>query len=230
MPPRYERPSVGEYYHVFNRGVEKRVTFCDNRDYRRFLEIVEYYLQPKPPISFSQRDRLRRPKPHIQHRVLDMRFDDKENEQPLIEIVAYCLMPNHFHFLVRVVSEGGLENWIRRVINSYTRSFNVRWGRIGPLFQGPYKLVHVRSNNQLVHLSRYLHLNSVVAKLSLQAKDWKWSSMGYYLDSRQASWIKSNVISQQFTSPAMYQAFVDDHAGYAMEIASMKKMLIDGEE
>jgi putative transposase len=212
-----------EYYHLFNRGVEKRTTFLDDRDYLRFLEIVEYYLNPTPPISFSQRDRLYH-EPDIQHRVLDIRFEN------LIDVVAYCLMPNHFHFLVRVNIEGGLETWIRRVANSYTRSFNVRYDRVGPLFQGPYKLVHVTTNEQLLHVSRYMHLNPVVAKLTTAPAAWRWSSMKVYLGEEQPGWLKPEIITQQFRSPPGYRSFVEDYVGYALELATIKKLLIDGEE
>ena len=222
-------PSIGEYYHVYNRGVEKRVTFNDDRDYQRFLEIVEYYLPPNRAISFSQRNRFHRPEPDIQHRVLDIRQRDIISTPlaPLIEIVAFCLMPNHFHFLIKVISEAGLQNWIRLIINSYTRSFNIRWDRVGPLFQGPYKFVHISSNNQLLHLSRYIHLNPVIAKLTIKTSDWRWSSMHYYHHPPQISWLKPRVILDQFRTLADYEQFIEDHIAYASSVASINKLLID---
>lgn len=220
MTKRSEFPSPGEYYHVYNRGVEKRTIFTDARDHQRFLEIIGYYLDPEPLISFSQRHR-------IQHRVLDLHQQQARPETELVQIVAYCLMPNHFHFLVRVNVEFGLNNWIRLVLNSYTRSYNVRWNRVGPLLQGPYKLVHVASNEQLLHLSRYIHLNPVIAQLAPSSSDWQWSSMKQYLGQENKTWLRSDIIMDQFQSSQAYQSFVDDYADYASTLVSVKQLLID---
>ena len=217
MVYREDKPAVDEYYHVFNRGVEKRITFVDRADYERFQNICRWYLNPEPPISYSQRERLGQ---EIQHRVLDY-------SEGLVEIVAYCLMPNHFHFLVRVVKERGLETWVRRMINSYTRAFNTRYSRVGSLFQGPYKIVHVSSNEQLIHLSRYIHLNCVVAGLCTHAEDYRYSSMGLYLKSDQSSWINPSVVIDQFSSPAEYQHFVADHSSYAIDLDTIKHLILE---
>lgn len=217
---REEKPSVGEYYHVFNRGVEKRTTFVDRADYERFLKICQWYLNPEPPISYSQRDRIGK---EIQHRVLDL-------NEGLVEVVAYSLMPNHFHFLVRVIEEQGLETWVRRMINSYTRSFNTRHDRVGSLFQGPYKVVRIESNEQLVHVSRYIHLNSVVARLCARAEEYQYSSMGLYLQAEPSTWVNPSVIVSQFTAPAEYRAFVADHASYAIDLDRIKHLLLEDQE
>jgi putative transposase len=219
MSRRDELPAVNEYYHVFNRGVEKRIVFSDDADYRRFKTICQYYLDPKPKISFSQRERIAL---DIQHPVLDPAGQ-------LIEIIAYCLMPNHFHFLVRVQAERGLQEWVRKTINSYTRSFNTRWKRVGPLFQGPYKFVRITSNDQLLHVSRYIHLNPSVARLVRDPAGWEWSSMKQYCGDVNEVWISPSVILDQVPESS-YQGFVDDHLDYAMQIAKIKQLLIDGNE
>ncbi len=209
---------------MFNRGVEKRTTFVDRADYERFLKICQWYLDPEPPISYSQRERLGKEIQHqIQHRVLDL-------SEGLVEVVAYCLMPNHFHFLVRVIKEQGLETWVRRTINSYTRSFNTRQNRIGPLFQGPYKIARIESNEQLVHVSRYIHLNSVVARLCTRAEKYPYSSMGLYLRTEQSNWVNPSVIVGQFASPSEYLTFVADHASYAIELNRIKHLLLEDQE
>lgn len=214
MPRRNHSPAVGEYYHVFNRGVEKRSIFLTDHDYYQFLEILEYYLNPIPPIAFSQRHRI-----HIQ----DPEFPD----DPLVEVIAYCLMPNHFHILVRVVREHGLVTWIRRSTNSYTHIFNIRNDRVGPLFQGPYKAVHVESDEQLIHLSRYIHLNPVVARICEDAHTYRFSSMQHFNGSRKEAWIRPAIILNQFTSPDLYQSFVDDHIDYARELDRIKHSLLE---
>lgn len=223
MPIRNDSPSVGEYYHVFNRGVEKRTIFNDERDYQRFLEIMAYYRDPTPMISFSQRHR-------IQFQELELHQKQVRPETRLVEVIAFCLMPNHFHLLVRVNVENGLQNWIRLVSNSYAHSYNIRWNRVGPLFQGPYKLVHMNSNDQLLHLSRYIHLNPVVARLIDSPNNWQWSSMRHYVGLDQIDWLNPNIIVKQFQKAQIYQTFVDDHAEYASTLSSIKRLLIDIED
>ncbi len=215
MPRRDHQPAVGEYYHVFNRGVEKREVFLDDRDYQRFLSILPYYLNPNPPISYSQRDR-------IQIQELDV-------GEALVEVVAYCLMPNHFHLLAKVVQENGLETWIRRAASSYSHAFNQRYTRVGSLFQGPYKAVHIATNEQLLHVSRYIHLNPVVAGLCGQAEEHPYSSMRQYLTPTHKSWINPDSVLGQFPAPEDYRSFVANHASFATELHQIKHLLIEEE-
>ena len=131
-----------QIYHIFNRGVEKRTTFLDKRDYRRFLDSMDYYRIKNPTrFSFKKRSTL------IENVTIDT---------PLVEILSFCLMPNHFHLLLRQIEEKGITNFISKLSNSYTRYFNVRHKRVGPLFQGTFKAVRVEDNKQLLHLSCYM--------------------------------------------------------------------------
>ncbi len=219
MSYRAESIAAGEYYHVMNRGVEKRLTFLDDRDYRRFIDMMGYYRRATPPTSFSQRTR-------IQLRKLDMH----DWGDPIVEIVAYCLMPNHFHLLIRPLSDGGLATFMARLSNGYTRAFNTRNARIGPLFQGSYKAVHIQSNWQLLHVCRYIFLNPVVAKLSNDASSYHWSACGTYTQGKKPPfYLSTDPILGQFASPTEFQDFVDDHAAYAQTLATYKHLLLENE-
>lgn len=209
---------VGGFYHVFNRGVEKRSTFEDDRDHERFLVMVDYYRLADPPISFSQR-----------HRIQPSRLDLPR--EPLVTIVAYCLMPNHYHFLVQACTERGIEQFAGRLSNAYTRAYNTRWNRVGPLFQGRYKIEAITTNDELVHVCRYIHLNPVVARIVRDPAQYRWSSYPK-LDAawQQRSFVDDQIVLEQFPDVQAYQRFVNDHADYASQLSRLRHALIDAEE
>lgn len=168
-----------EYFHVFNRGVDKRVIFQDRADYQRFLLGLR---------EFNTMERIF----HLKN------FETKlqENKQPLVEIVAYCLMPNHFHLLLKQVTDGGVSKFLHKLLIGYTQYFNKRYERSGVLFQGTFKAKHVQNNIYLLHLSRYIHLNCLelfepnwkkiginnLAETQSLLKNYEWSSYKYYVE------------------------------------------------
>lgn len=125
---------TGEFYHVFCRGVDKRDIYIDDQDRRRFLHCLEKSNNPQPL---------------------------KETSSPFIEIIAFCLMGNHFHLLVKQRTDKGLSRFCQRALNAYVRYFNIRHSRSGRLFETPFKSVHVSSDAQLFAVFRYIHLNPV---------------------------------------------------------------------
>ena len=128
------------------------------------------------------------------------------------DIIAYCLMPNHYHLLVRLNSDG-LSNALKTFGISYTKAINKRYGRIGPLYQGPFRAVHADRDEYLLHLSRYIHLNPVSAGLVVCADEWEFSSYREYLGLRNGSLPKPALIVSQFPSPHGYRQFVDGGVG-----------------
>jgi len=124
-------------YHIYNRGVEKRKIFTSNRDYQRFIQSFIYYTFAENKLRFAR------------FRPVDMFTLNKKR----VEILAYCLMPNHFHLILRQISDGGISNSIGQLSNSYTKYFNTKYKRVGPLFQGNFKAVWIENTEQLVHVS-----------------------------------------------------------------------------
>jgi len=129
-----------------------------------------------------------------------------------IEMVAYCLMPNHYHFLVHLKVDD-LSSLLQPVLVSYSKSFNRRYGRAGPLFQGPFRAAHVDRNEYLLHLSRYIHRNPVAAGLVASAQEWEFSSYPEFIGLRSGTLPKPEVILSQFSSASDYRRFVESYAG-----------------
>jgi|SRR3989344_5276178 len=213
---------TGEYYHVFNRGVARQPTFLDNHDYKQAILSLSYYQFVNPPTKLSRYKSL--PKAEK-----DSLLEKLNTSGPKwIQIISFVFMPNHFHFLLKQNSDNGISKFVGQFSNSYTRYFNIRHSRPGSLFQGPFKAVHVESEEQLLHLSRYLHLNpyvsSVVKKDKLAA--YPWSSYPDYLQGK-SRLIDMAPIMHRFKSPTDYQSFVSNHADYARELEIIKHLTMD---
>lgn len=214
MPYRQIPLVAGQVYHIFNRGVEKRIIFTDRRERIRFLESIKYYQQINPQIKFSQATPNER---------------EDTSDEKLVELLSYCLMPNHFHLLLKQLQENGISTFIRRLIDSYTRYFNTKNERVGPLFQGPFKAVRIESDEQLIHVTRYIHLNPLVGYLVKDLRNFEWSSYLDYIGARINHLCKKEIV-ETMISLKNYEQFVLDYRDYAKKLHEIKHLLIDGEE
>ncbi len=140
--------AVDEYYHLYNRGNDKRKIFYSKTDYDRF--VCSLYAANSPePIHLSEM------------RQWSKQVWDKERPDTLVDIGAYCLMPNHFHLLVREKVEGGITDFMRKLLTSYSLYFNPKYKRTGKLFEGTFKATHADGDAYLKYLYAYIHLNPV---------------------------------------------------------------------
>lgn len=135
--------STEEYYHIYNRGNEKRDIFLDSGDRKRFKEIL-YLCNSGIPVRVSN--------------IKEDRYSFDRGDS-IIDIGAYCLMPNHFHLLIREKDEGGVSKFMSKLATSYSMYFNTKYERTGTLFEGPFKAIHVNEDNYLKYLFAYIHLN-----------------------------------------------------------------------
>lgn len=213
MPSRIFPFVNGQFYHVYNRGSEKRQIFDSKRDYQHFLKTIKYY-------------QLEGPKPKLSH-FNNFSFFKPELSQNIAEIIAYCLMPNHFHFLIKQTKDGGITEFISKLTNSYTRYYNTKYNRVGPLFQGEFKAVLVDYDEQLLHLSRYIHLNPLVAYLIKDLADYEWSSYNEYINSKQEGICSKQEVLAFFKSSQEYKQFILDQVDYALQIAHLQHKLIE---
>ncbi len=147
----------GEYYHVFNRGVEKRNIFQDDEDYSYFTHVLQTFNDRAPAenVRYFYRSRTS--------------IESRKNSKPLVEIVSYCLMPNHYHFLLKQIEDGGISKFLQKIGTGFTHYFNKKNDRSGVLFQGKTKSSHVDKDNYLQYLKMYIELNP----LNLIDADWK---------------------------------------------------------
>jgi len=199
------RIAPGEHYHIFNRAVNKQIIFHDISDYFRFLFLI-LYLQS--PIIFQQLGR--KVKEFVQSRALDSGEEDKIIKKRRVELVAFCIMPNHFHLIVKELEEGGITAYMQRGLTAYSKYYNTKYDKSGHVFQGPYKVVHITDNRQLLYLSAYIHRNPrEIVKWFRKEDQYQWSSYQDFIgENRWGKLILPDIIIGQFKNKAEYKNFV----------------------
>lgn len=146
--------SIDEFYHIYNRGNGKSAIFFDDHDRKRFQKLL-YLCNGTTPVVFKT--------------VQSLALDEIERGEKLVDIGAYCLMPNHFHLLVREKIDGGISIFIQKLLTAYSKYFNKKYERTGTLFEGPFRATHADRDEYLKYLFAYIHLNPV----KLIDKNWK---------------------------------------------------------
>lgn len=203
MPGRhiYKHYLPQTYYHVYNRGVNKQAVFLDERDYTVFLGLLKRYLGENVELNSN-----REPYPSYHGRV---------------DLAAFCLMPNHFHLFVYQHDAEGMKQLLRSLTIAYSMYFNKRYKRVGPVFQQRYRAVIIDQEAQLLHISRYIHLNPK------DYQNWKWSSLPYYKGEKSADWLKTGHVLDQFKDTADYLNFVAEYRNRGDEPDSPKQDFAD---
>ena len=216
---------TGEVYHIFNRGVNKGDIFFSEWDYRRFYLAALHYKTKSTKFSYQQHiSRFSSSDPGSELQI-GSKIDD--NSPPRVEVYGYCFMPNHFHFLLKQLADGGITTFLGNLSNSYSHFVNLKHNRVGPLFQGPFKNVLIKTQEQLLHVSRYIHLNPLVSNLVSDLKLYEPSSYLSYLG-REDKLINMDPILGEFQSTNFYEKFVFDQADYGRDLEKIKRLLIDG--
>lgn len=224
MPGRKIPLVTDQIYHALNRGISSQPTFNGVREFSRAMEVMRYYQNIKLPLRYSQFIILSRER---RNQILDNLAKKREF---LVEIICFCLMPNHCHFMLKQVEEDGISKFMSQFTNSYTRYFNVKNKRSGPLFRGKFKAKRVETDEQLVHLSRYIHLNpysSYVVKTIKELKKYPYSSLPEYLGKSQTDFCSKEIVLGQFRYPKLYRKFVFDQADYQRKLDKIKHLSLD---
>lgn len=223
MPGRKDPIITGETYHVFNRGIAKGVTFSSNHEYGRAVATISYYSFPKIRYSLSRLFRFDTIRRNEILATLDFR------NKP-VQVQCYCLMPNHFHLVIKQLADGGISKFFSDIQNSYTRYYNTLHNRDGSLFLNQFKAVQIETENQLIHVSRYIHLNPFVAGIVKELDNlpgYPWSSLSDYVDENKSNFVETDPVLGLFRSPNAYKKFVFDQANYARNLKRNEKLLLD---
>lgn len=199
----------GEFFHIYNRGVDKRIVFNNNYDLDRFLQSMVQFNVINPIGSLYENSfrQLGGPTP--------------KSEELLVNIVAYCLNPNHFHIILEQVNEGGVSEYMKRLGGGYTSYFNSKNDRSGSLFQGRFKVVHIDSNEYLLHVSAYVNLNDRVHQLGNETPKLveSRSSWREYIDDGVRGICEQEIILGQFKDRKEYEEF----ALSSLELSKQRK-------
>jgi len=175
MPQRRTTFLAGEFYHLYNRGVDRAAVFFTKDNYLYFMRLLE-----------------------------------GKSGKDSIGIVAFCLMPNHFHLLIRPGLDHTVSRFINRLLGSYVQGLNAARKRVGPLFQGRTKSVHISKDGYLAHVARYIHLNPVAAGLVPRPQDWPYSNYEAIVSGRSGPIVDGPLVGGIFPDAAAYRGFVEE--------------------
>ena len=191
---------TGEYYHIFNRGVDKRNVFIDEKDYIRFLKSIIGFNGVKPIGSLYEQDFKKKQRNKLSFQ-LETEFTDSKK---MVSFICYCLNPNHYHYLLGQISDRGIEKFMHRLDLGYTKYFNNRNNRSGSLFEGRFQAVHIKTEGNLLRLSAYINGNPEIHKIC-KAENWPWSSYKDYLSRKEKMICKKGIILNQFENIEEYK-------------------------
>ena len=226
VPPRHRTKEYSEdgCYHVYNRGVEKRLIFQDKQDYGVFLSYLKEYLLPKDKEALMQK--LGNPSTPYHEKDSILKALRLNNFSGEITLLAYCLMPNHFHFFLKQKNPNSMDKFIQSIGTRYSMYVNRKYKRVGSLYQDTYKAVAIVTEPQFIYLSKYIHKQALASQgYTLQGWQAQPSSYEDYLGKRKTEWVHPEEILAYFAkanTAAGYQSFVEDE-----ELGPIENILLE---
>lgn len=206
----------GEIYHVFNKSIANFGIFKDLTNCKRLLDVLDYYNKRFTGRSFSNYVKING-EYHYENLLIP-----KVNNY--IKFISYCIMPDHYHLLIKIMVDKYFSKYISDVENSFSRYFNLKFKRKGPLWQTSFKSVKIKSDEQLLHVSRYIHLNPTTSYLIEKPEDWKFSSYKrFIIDPNTLNILKEISIKK----PEKYKKFVEDNKDYQRKLKIIKKLILE---
>lgn len=224
MSKRIQPIITNQIYHIFNRGIASQPIFSSIKDYQRFFQVLDYYRFLSPDIRFSFYNRL-------EFKEKQKYLEEMKQRKPLqVKIFAYCLMPNHYHFVLKEVEPNGIRKFIGNLQNSYAKYFNKRWGRNGSLFQEMFKTVRIENDELFIHVTRYIHLNPLtnfVVKNVTELERYQFSSFPVYLGKTTCDFIDESLLLSYFPNRDKLRTFILNQADYQRKIHDLKYLTLE---
>jgi len=214
---------IGEYYHIYNRGTDKRVVYMDLFDLLRFLQGMKEFNSVDPIGSIFEQTRKK-----------STEFSARSAK--LVDFICYCLNPNHYHFILSPLVENGIEKFMQKLGAGYTMHINEKYNRTGALFQGKYKSIHIDSDKYLMYLSAYVNLNNRIHKFSARSAKlengddklfWK-SSWKEYLGENNENFCNKSIVLDRYESVEDYKEFAGSVVKGVIEGRIDESIVLDG--
>lgn len=209
-----------EIYHVFTKSIAGFKIFNSEKDYERMQKTIIFYITKKPPCKFSMF------LTHHQHfnkdGLIQLKFSDR-----CVKIIAYCLMPTHIHLILQQLESNSISKYMNLVLKSYSKYFNIKHNRKGPLWEGRFKNVLVNTDEQLLHLTRYIHLNPVSISLVNKPQDWTFSSYREYIDLVDDKERICDFSGYFDIDSNLYKKFVEEHIDYQKGLEIIKHLILE---
>ena len=213
---------TGQVYHIVSRSISNFKIFNSQKKYERGLNLIQYFQIANPPEKFSNLLRLNEVKKSGFQKYFDSTL---KGQKKRVKIIAYCLMPTHVHLLLKQLEDHGISNYISNFLNSFSRYFNIRHKRKGPLWESRFKSILVDDDSYLLHLTRYIHLNPATARLVSKPEKWQFSSYREYLGDNSIN--LANYRGLVEVVPKSYKKFVNDRIDYQRKLTQIKNLILD---
>ena len=207
-------------YHICSKSIQGFKIFNSDNDSKRMLDLMRFYNTNQPVCKFSDFLEFASKAKKLEELVAD-------HSMKLVRLIAYCIMPTHIHFILQQLEENGISMLMNTVLKAYSQYFNLRHNRKGPLWESRFKNVLVETDSQLLHLTRYIHLNPPTAHLVDRPEDWKWSSYREYLGRIYKNQTICDFSDLVDISIPSYQKFVNDRIAYQRELGKIKHLILE---
>lgn len=216
--------ATGQIYHVVNRAIDKRPIFSARKELDRALLTLSFYRFSHTPMRLSYLLKLPQ-----QARDTILQKLEKQGEYR-VDLLAFCLMPNHFHFLIRQNEDNATSRFLADFSNSYTRYYNTKHtGRKGTILEGVFRAVRIEDEEQLLHVSRYIHINPAVSYLvkTDELTRYPWSSFSEYTGQSDSTICQKDIILKLFKSKTQYLEFCLDQVDYGKKLERIKHLTLE---
>lgn len=203
------------YIHIFNKSISHYGIFTKDMDCHRFLVTLSFYNNIHLPCSLSyylKKNPDYTPSPF------------QYNHESVYSLLSYCIMPDHYHLLIKIEDKKMISKYISKIENSYTRYFNLKHNRKGPLWQNRFKYTMIKNQNEFSHVSRYIHLNPTTNHLVDRPEKWPFSSYKDFFDNPELFYSIDEFSNTTFSS---YQQFIENNIDYQRSIKRIKKRIIE---
>ena len=220
MPYRKVPLAENEIYHVCSKSIANFKIFNCAADYERMVSLIAFYLFEDTLCSFSR------------FKAMNEKSNRRQNIivtpiSKLVDMAAYCLMPTHIHFILKEIKKDGISKFMNVILKSYSKYFNFKHRRKGPLWEGPFTNITIQTDYQLNHVHRYIHLNPVSARIVNDPKEWKYSSYGEYVRLINENDHLCNFTEYLDMNVEEYTQFVNDQIGYQRTLADIKRLTLE---
>ncbi len=219
MPLRKVPLVTGETYHILSKSIAGYVIFRNKKEFERMRALFKYYQAEKTAFKFSVYFNVKNKQKFYQKYSV--------SKEKLVEIICYCIMPTHIHLVLQQLRENGIVQYMNNILNSYSHYFNIKTERRGPLWESRFGNVLLETDEQLAHLTRYIHINPATAYLVDKPQDWPFSSYQEFLGQIEESQKLCNYSELMHIKPEGYQEFINSQIDYQRELADIKRLFLE---
>ncbi len=221
---RKEPLTTGEIYHVYNKSIAGFKIFEYDANRLRMENMLQYYQAKDVRNGFAYFLQSKEITNAEFTKLFYLLFGASSK---IVQIIAYCIMPTHLHLILKQLEEDSISTFMGNILNSYSRYFNTKYKRNGPLWQGRFQNVRIKTDEQLLHLTRYIHLNPTTSHLVDDPESWRWSSYKEYISNTESDRRICEYRDVLDIECNKYKRFVKDRISYQRELKKIKDLLLE---